>query len=70
MGRGGRGDGRNTPRELPRVIDPGQRVRIVSEAKTAVVVFGYGSHVVVEMDGDGTPRRIPRWDIQLVESAD
>jgi hypothetical protein len=46
------------------VIDPSQRVRIIYEAKPAVVVLGYGSHIVVETDGDHAPRRIPRWDIE------
>lgn len=70
MGRGGRRHGRRVAPDLPHVIAAGQRVRIISEAKTAVVVLGYGSHVVVEIDGSGAPRRIPRSDIELVEGAD
>lgn len=54
---------------LPTVLPAGQHVRILTEGKTAIVILGYGAHIIVEMDDGRGPRRIPRWDVELIEGA-
>ena len=47
----------------------GERVRIVTEGRTGVVLLAGKTHVIVELDDGSGLYNVPRWDLEACEAA-